>query len=113
MGRCNSSVIGNSVHLYTTCRGNTAYLITNVLGVGIITVGDNILTTAGTISAQVKIHELSHVRQYHILGPAFIPVYGCAQLAAWVDTKLYTYHHLHDSNIMEFWADSISPSLKK
>jgi hypothetical protein len=111
MGSCNS-VVENNVHLYTSCRGNTAYLISNFLNTAVISVGDNILTTSATITTQVKIHELAHVRIYHILGPAYLPIYGCSQFAAWVDSKLYSYHKASDSNIIEFWANSLAPSLK-
>jgi hypothetical protein len=111
LGRCNLAIINNGVHLYTSCRGDTAYLISHILDASAITVGDNILTPNSALTPQIRSHELAHVRQYHILGPAFLPAYACAELAAWVDTQLYSYHNLHDSNIFEFWANSISPSL--
>lgn len=111
IGNCHSAVISHSVHLYTSCRGETSNLITGLLRAEIITVGDNILTPAASVSANLTLHELAHVRIYHILGPAYLPVYGCAQIAAWLDTRIYNYHNLSDSNIIEFWANSLVPTL--
>jgi len=56
-------------------NSTTGKLMDNVLGHPAFTVGYVILTSDPQISVGTLEHELGHVTQYAILGPAFLPVY--------------------------------------
>jgi hypothetical protein len=107
-GSCHQTTISGGVHLYTSCTGITRHLISNSLVAIAITVGDNVLTTQENLSPVILSHELAHVKQYRIFGPAFLPMYACAHLAAWIDTKMYSNHTLHDSNFFEYMANNMA-----
>ena len=107
LGRCRMApLVEAKARLFTDCRGMTGQLITDVLGAGVITLGSNILTPAPNLSPRLLSHELAHVSQYRLLGPLFLPVYGIANFASWVNSLMYN-QDIHSGNIMEFWADSL------
>jgi hypothetical protein len=73
----------------------TGQLMENVLGTSALTVGYVIFTTDPTIDPDILVHELGHVTQAAILGPAYLPSYGIGWLlGGWLN---------HDLNAMESW----------
>ncbi len=112
-GGCQVSMVRDGIYLYTSCTGNTSYLIYGILGVNTVALGNNILTISSSLSEPVLLHMRAHVIQAHYLGPAYLPVFGCAQLAAWAEVKMYPANRLHDDNIMEYWADNLAGSLSQ
>ncbi|TSC87935.1 MAG: hypothetical protein G01um101416_250 [Microgenomates group bacterium Gr01-1014_16] len=95
----------NRVWSFYNCGGFTRYFIDELLGAGAVTFDNVILTMGNSLPETIYRHELAHTRQYSILGPAFLPLYGAAHLVAWVDSKIEGYQNPHAGNIFEIRAD--------
>lgn len=96
------------VKLYFNCQGFTENFINETLGANAITIGKTILTPKRTLSTNTYLHELAHIKQYSYLGPAFLPLYGIAQIVAIIDSEINNYSNPHARNIFEIWANNLA-----
>lgn len=104
VGKCKAV----QIVIFASCQGVTKTLIDKYLNASAVTVGKNILASNQSLPTDVLRHELAHVKQYRLLGPAFLPTYGAAHLAAIVDSKIKGYPNVHAGNIFEIWADRMA-----
>lgn len=77
------------------------------MGKAAITLGEVVLYTSGSMTRRRVHHELEHVKQGRLWGPAFFPAYLIASLsAAFSGRRIYT------DNLFESQARAAEPQVK-